>query len=185
VLRPQIGASAFGWGVACAVLLLACGGSALRGGSGRRRLVAASATPLVAALFLTRVVFPIESAGNSARPFFEAVRDRLASHPVAAYGGSDYATNLFLERERVPVLADKRAAEAFLGATEGRVYLVAERPDLREHGLPSGTRLDFEAPRALATDLVLLVRDAPGPPRAAADANLLACQRPPGDPRRC
>jgi 4-amino-4-deoxy-L-arabinose transferase-like glycosyltransferase len=169
-LRTEIQPGTFAWGLACSIALLACGTFALRAGSGRRRLLAASLAPLVAALFLTRTVFPIESAGNSARPFFDAVRDRLVSHPVAAYGGSDFAANLFLERERVPVLQDKREADAFLAGIAGLVYLVAERSEIRRHGLPTGTRPVFTASRALASDLVLLAREAPGPPLAARPA---------------
>lgn len=160
VLKAEIDPGSFAWGIVSSALLFGCGALALRA-RGTRRLLAASAAALAAALFLTRVVYPIESAGQSARPFFEAVRTQLDAHPVAAYGGSDFAPNLLLERERVPVLQDKREADAFLARAEGLVYLVTERSELRRHGLPSGTSVVLEWPRALSSDLILLARRAP------------------------
>ena len=156
LLRPEIGAARLLWALACSILLLAAGGTALRATGAARRLVATCATGLAASIFLTRVVFPIESVGNSARPFFEAVRDQLGPHPVVAYGGSDYASNLLLERERVPILYDRDQAEAFLARAESLVYLVTERSELERHGHPAGTTIVLEWPRALASDLILL-----------------------------
>jgi 4-amino-4-deoxy-L-arabinose transferase-like glycosyltransferase len=163
LLRVEIGIAPLAWGFACSILLLAAGGTVLRAAGAGRRVGASCAVALAVALFLTRIVLPIETVGNSPRPFYEAVRNRLGSHPVAAYGGADYAPNLLLERERVPILEDRGEAEAFLGRSEGLVYLVAERRGIARHGLPAGTTLVLERPRALASALILLARPAPEP----------------------
>src|SRR6185295_2290171 len=109
------------------------------------------------------VYAPMTEARQSRRVFLEKVKARIGDAELADYGGTNYAANWACERTVVRRLEDRpddseegepvgqmhaayrnpvqvrHAAEAFLAATPGPVYLVVDREHLAAQGLPKGT----------------------------------------------
>jgi 4-amino-4-deoxy-L-arabinose transferase-like glycosyltransferase len=136
---------------------------ALRRASPRAVAGGLAAAALGFSLLWGSVVTPLVNPAVGARAFVQRIAPIVGDAPIGDYaGGADFVLNWALPREVVPILKDRAAAESFVAEhAGGPVFLVVDRPDLSQQGLPDGLVVLVEGPRPLEKDLLLLGR--PGP----------------------
>ena len=148
------------------LVIAAGGGIALRLASPRAAAGGLGVAAVGLSLLYGSVVVPLADPAVGARRFVRRIAPIVGDAPIADYaGGADFVLNWALPREVVPIVKDRAAAERFVAEhAGGPVFLVVDRPDLAQQGLPDGLVELVEWPRPLDKDLILLGRpETPSP----------------------
>jgi hypothetical protein len=132
------------------IVLAASGAAVLAAHSAaaqRRACLAVGAGTLA---LLAGVLQPFESRIEAPSAFYRQVAARIGDEPLATFGGLDFAPNWQLRRREVPILLNRRRAEAFLARAGGRAWLLAEEKKLARLGAPEGARVVLRGGNGLA-----------------------------------